>query len=118
MSEKKVILHVEDDPSITEIVKTVLEKYFDVKVLSAKSIEEGWKIYQRNFLVINAIILDGNLPDGTSDKLAENIRSFGFVGNMMANSGDDEMNKKMVCAGCNMSAKKPTGINDYEKVLK
>jgi len=114
---KKVVLHVEDEPSIKEVYKIILEKEGFI-ILSASNLKEGWLTYQKNFLIIDAILLDGNLPDGKSISLVRQIREFGFVGKIIANSGEDKTNDELISAGCNIAFQKPTLFFDLIKILK
>ncbi len=114
LGNKKVVLIVEDALTLQELYKTILEKNGAI-VLQATTNEEALVCFLENKTVIDSIIIDGNLPDGTTEELIRRMRKDGFEGKMIANSGD--INEKLMSAGCDIDSPKPTRIDQILEAL-
>ncbi|WP_164887271.1 PAS domain S-box protein [Hahella sp. KA22] len=65
------ILHVEDDPDLTQIARTVLEEIADIH--QASSLEQAQRMLRE--IKFDLVILDLELPDGSGAELLEEINS-------------------------------------------
>ncbi len=112
--EGLIILIVEDEKSLQTLYKIILERA-GAKVLTATTVQRGIGIFFTNKEDIDAIMLDGMLPDGSSEPLVRKIVASGFGGIIMATSGT--INSKLMAAGCNLDKPKPLSKKDILSVL-
>jgi DNA-binding response OmpR family regulator len=107
------ILLVEDELDMIECLTLVLPQAFpDAQIRYASTLKKARPLIRRSSLVL----LDGNLPDGTSDSL---IREFApdelpFI---IVISGDDGLQKILKGLGCQAALKKPFKIEDLLSLL-
>lgn len=103
MSEKKLIIAVEDDEVVVGAYRAYLESRFDVE--QAFTLRDVKSLVSRRN--VEAIVLSGRRQrDLAGVDMVRAIREF-FPGLMVAASGDPGLMSEMVRAGCNERAPKP-----------
>ena len=112
----KTLLHVEDEPSIQSGF-AFLCKDLEIQVLMAMSLKEALEHLANIDYKIDAIIWDGKLPDGFSPETIRQVRASGYVGPMAANSGDNNLLKEQMKAGCTVKSGKHMSPLDILRAL-
>lgn len=105
----KKVLFVEDDEAQHKALRS-WPFDFDIEIISAYDIVEGWAKFQEHVGTLDAIVLDGQLGTGQKKHyghaLAHQIRASGYTGPMIAASSDHDLNMTMLRYGCNIIAEK------------
>ncbi|MBU1558108.1 response regulator [Patescibacteria group bacterium] len=110
-----VVLIVEDDPSNQLLLKTAIELITkEVVILQVTTIKEASEIFHRDRNIIDKILMDGELPDGTSINLVKEIRKT-FNGDIIAFSG--AINDELMKSGCNKKLSKPFNMKDLKNLF-
>lgn len=108
----EIILMVDDDIDTYEYIAEYWLKNSDYTLITATTLDAGWKLYTENKESIVGIIMDGciasNLDAPDTLPLIQSIRTDGFTGPMVAASLDPSFCKLMVEAGCTMLAEDKT----------
>lgn len=98
------ILIVDDQEIVIHRCKEALPEF---EFQAAFTWSTGWKHYSENPNLFDAILLDGNLETGKyGHTLAQAIRAYGYTGPLIAISGNEDMQKRLMDAGCDHQAKK------------
>ncbi len=105
--EKPKILIVKAEEKITEVWIAWLDD--KVKVISAKTLAEGERLFKENSDDIELVLVDCCVPDDTGDEpnsmgLVEKIRQDGFKGPIIAESSNPENYKSLRDAGADRTA--------------
>jgi DNA-binding response OmpR family regulator len=104
---KKTIILIEDTESIGGMIKSLLE-HRDYDVIWLQTFDEAFDFLD-NFsvletapvaLIIFDYMLDKHNSDVTSIPLVEMMRDMGYLKPMIANSTDEDFNKRLLEAGC------------------
>ena len=98
------ILIVDDEDIVIRNCKQALP-HFEWQAAFTWSV--GWMHFSNNPTLYDAILLDGNLEPGRHGyTLAQAIRAHGYTRPLIAISGDEDMQKLLMQAGCNYRATK------------
>lgn len=101
-----LVLFVEDNEDLWDIVSEALEKEV-VEFLPARSLNEAKQLFLDHKGQLSAITMDGNLTDGATPDLVRFIREQGFLGPVIATSGNDNLQKLLMLSGCSHNCMKP-----------
>ncbi len=99
MSPQKAILVVEDQEGIQGILKIYLED-IRFEVFQARTLEEARDAFDRHGSMLSGIIMDHKLGEEYSVDLVKKIREVGFNNPVIAFSGDEAGQQKLLAAGC------------------
>lgn len=104
-----LVLFVEDDEDLWDIISETLKKEV-VEFLPARSLKDAKQQFLDQKGQISAITMDGNLTDGATPHLVRFIREQGFLGPVIATSGNDDLHELLMQSGCSHSCKKPGNV--------
>ena len=88
---KRVILVVEDEPSIRRVLSLSLWNY-GLTVLEATTGQSAVELYQTHAADIGAVLLDYNLPDTNGEAVLERLRSVAPAVRCFFITGDADAN--------------------------
>jgi CheY-like chemotaxis protein len=111
MSKQKVLV-VDDEEPIQNILKAILENE-DFHVLQARALAEGRDVFDINKNEIHVIFMDGKLKDGYSDQFVEEIRQAGFTNPIIAFSGNEDNQKRLIELGCSHRIDSKGAVDDF-----
>ena len=120
MGEKKAVLVVDDEEQFQMLMEDALGD--DYTVLRAELIQDGYRLFCEHRDCVQAILMDGNMPLGppemrTTVDLVRRIRSEGFSGTIVAISSEEDLQKKLCEAGCNVTLTKPFRMEQLLSML-
>lgn len=114
-SEVPMVLQLEDSPVFIKAVADCIGSR--TRLLSAPSLVEAEKAFLENRDELAMIIFGGNIIGGTTVELARRIKEeYGFQGVMVAASTSDELNGRLMKAGCAHCVDK-SGLYDFLKTM-
>ena len=105
MENNKHILLIEDDGNIILGYQGLLRK-FPFEFIVATTLEEAEKLH--SIRKWDVIVVGGCLggDDFNTESLVKEIRANGYTGHMIAASGNPDLRRLLVEAGCSMEAEK------------
>jgi two-component system, OmpR family, KDP operon response regulator KdpE len=116
------VLLVEDDALNQELVRVILGRSADPVLAGAELVMAGSLTQARAILaadVIDVVLLDMQLPDGSGLDLAAEIRRDGNRASrvMIALSGAKEQHEAAMTAGCVAALAKPYGADELRRQI-
>jgi DNA-binding response OmpR family regulator len=112
MSYQKVILVVEDQESLQRILKIYLED-IRFEVFQARTLEEARDAFDQHGIMLSGIIMDHKLGEEYSIDLVKKIREVGFNNPIIAFSGDEAGQQKLLAAGCSHRIDGKGTVSDF-----
>ncbi|MFA5080798.1 MAG: response regulator [Candidatus Paceibacterota bacterium] len=76
MPKKINVIYVDDETDLLKLVKIFLEKNDDISVRTISSIKEALELLKKEYLLIDVIISDYQMPGMGIIKFLEHIRNF------------------------------------------
>lgn len=115
MSEalKRKILLVEDEEATQKLMTLVLQWHLPVDVLIASSMREARELIKTTEL--DVIIMDGTVLDGLTVEFVRELRRCGFTRLIIAFSGQEDVQERLMTAGCDDRVQKP--CNDIKGMV-
>jgi len=115
--EVRSVLYIEDNPLWQRAIRRLFGK--KIRLVIAPTIDAGWKAYREDPRGFTVIVFDGSVPIydlaslpldvANMVDLAREIRKT-YTGMMFAASSDEEMNVKLLAAGCNSRVQRKMDI--------
>ena len=116
MSEQKILI-VDDEEDIQIIVGTRLE-IEGFSTVQAKNLKEAWDVFEIHKATLSGILMDGNLNSKYTIELVQEIRKMGFQNPIIAFSGNEGTQLKLMAAGCSHRIDGKGGDGDFVEKVK
>ena len=116
----KKILVIEEEPELRRLIEYNIDKNTkDVVSITVGTRQEGEDIFVKNADDMIAVFIDGSLSDGDGASLVKKMREeYYFMGEIVAMSGDSNIQEDLMKAGCTRSLPKPFSFDELVNITK
>lgn len=111
-------IFIVDDEEDVQVVTGALLQAHDFSIVQARSLKEARDVFETHKGTLSGIIMDGKLDFEETFELVEEIRKSGFQKPIIAFSGREDFQLKLMTAGCSHRIDNKGNDGDFTEKIK